>query len=102
MHSGNQKHRDAKMIQYHFQLRGDKIVCYNGHDGWTEIATVILERPCRHLLRNAQFAEDVEQSTDTFLGTIAKQMRSLLDETSGQNREAPCPELPILEEENPE
>jgi hypothetical protein len=87
------------MNQYHFQLRGNEIVCWNGNDGWTIIATVILERPCRHLLRNAQFAEDVEQSVDSMLGTVAKQMRSLIEETSGQNREAPCPELPLSEEE---
>jgi hypothetical protein len=92
------------MIQYHFQLRGDKIVCWNGNDGWTEIATVIegLERPCRHLLRNAQFVEDLEQSVDTMLGAVANNMRSLMKDTSGQSREAPCPELPLAEKDNPE
>ena len=81
-------------MEYHFQLKGNKIVCWNGNDGWTEIATVILERPCRHLLRNAQFAEDVENSTDSMLGAIASNMRSLLDDTDGHNRNAPCPVLP--------
>lgn len=86
-------------INYHFQLKGDKIVCWNGNDGWTEIATVILERPCRHLLRNAQFVEDVEKSVDTMLGAVSTNLRALWKDTDGRSAEAHCPEVSEVENE---
>ena len=52
---------------YHFALDGDKIVCWNGNDGYTVIAQVVELRPCMHLLRYAQLAEDVENLVDNFI-----------------------------------
>lgn len=67
--------------KYHFQLYRDYIVCWNGNDGWTVIANVLELRQCKHLLRHAQLAEDVENLMDVFIS-----------ETSGISN-AICPEL---------
>lgn len=52
---------------YHFKRMGDNIVCDNGHGGYTIIANIVVSRPCEHLLRHAQLAEDVERLMDIFL-----------------------------------
>ena len=64
--------------KYHFRIRGKYIQCWNGNDGWTRIATAHLERPCRHLIRHVQLAEDVERLMDNYaanLGRIAPDVR---------------------------
>lgn len=67
--------------EYHFALKGNDIVCKNGHGGYTVIAHVIEKRPVQHLLRHAQLAEDVESLMDSFLF-----------DTSGTEK-ADCPEV---------
>lgn len=38
--------------------------CWNGHDGWTKIASVIEVRPVMYLMRRCQLAEDIEELMD--------------------------------------
>ncbi len=55
------------MTEYHYKLKGNKIVANDGHGGWSEIATIINNRACRQLLRHVQLAEDVELLMDRFI-----------------------------------
>jgi hypothetical protein len=70
-------------MKYHFAIQGKYISCWNGNEGWTKIAEIIEGRPCKHLLRFAQVAEDVEELIDKFIG-----------ETSSI-KDAVCPEVEI-------
>jgi len=54
-------------MSYHFKIKGEYIVCDNGHGGLTNIAKVIVLRSCKHLVRHAQLAEDVESLMDIFI-----------------------------------
>lgn len=56
-----------KNTLYHYRLNGDFIECWNGHGGWTKIASVIEVRPVMHLMRRCQLAEDIEELMDSFL-----------------------------------
>ena len=67
-----------KMSNYHYDIQDGYIVCWDGNNGWTRIATAHLERPCRHLIRHVQLAEDVERLMDNYaanLGRIAPDVR---------------------------
>lgn len=74
------------IMSYHYMIYGDKIVCDDGHGGYSVIATIANNRACRQMLRHVQLAEDIELLMDKFI-----------PETSGQWRDGPvpCPELPI-------
>lgn len=58
-------------MPYHFALKGNKIVCWNGNDSWTEIADVIETRVCKHLIRYANAGEDCENLVDKLISDTA-------------------------------
>ena len=77
-------------MKYHFMIYGNKIVCDDGHGGFSVIAEVVNNRACRQLLRHAQLAEDVEFLMDRFI-----------PESSGQQKQpVPCPVLPVWMSKN--
>lgn len=52
----------------HYAIMGNYIVSDNGHGGWTKIAEIIVLRPCKHLIRHSQAAEEVESCIDRLIG----------------------------------
>jgi hypothetical protein len=66
-------------MKYHFAIQGKYISCWNGNDGWINIAKIIEGSPCKQLLKFARAGELIDK---------------LLGETSNI-RDTVCPEVEI-------